>query len=161
MKTIIPYLWFDRQAEEAANHYVSIFKNSSIDQVARYGKEGFEVHHMPEGTVMNIEFTLNGQKFAALNGGPEFKFTEAVSFQIMCEDQAEVDYYWEKLSEGGKEGPCGWLTDKFGLSWQVTPSKLAELLGSSDRAKAGAAMNAMMKMKKIDIRQLQDAYDAA
>ncbi|HEV7121659.1 MAG TPA: VOC family protein [Candidatus Paceibacterota bacterium] len=161
MKSIIPYLWFDTQAEEAANFYVSLFKDSSVDQVARYGKEGFETHHMPEGTVMNVAFTLNGQKFAALNGGPQFKFSEAVSFQVMCEDQAEVDHYWNALSAGGKEGPCGWLTDKFGLSWQITPTKLPELMGSPDPAKAGAAMNAMLQMSKIDIRKLQDAYDAA
>jgi predicted 3-demethylubiquinone-9 3-methyltransferase (glyoxalase superfamily) len=161
MKSIIPYLWFDTQAEEAANFYVSLFKDSSVDQVARYGKEGFETHHMPEGTVMNVAFTLNGQKFAALNGGPQFKFSEAVSFQVMCEDQAEVDHDWNALSAGGKEGPCGWLTDKFGLSWQITPTKLPELMGSPDPAKAGAAMNAMLQMSKIDIRKLQDAYDAA
>lgn len=161
MKTIIPNLWFDREAEEAVKFYTSIFPNSSIDVVTHYGTEGFEVHGMPEGLVMTIMFTLNGQKYSALNGGPHFKFSEAISFMIMCEDQAEVDHYWEKLGEGGKEGPCGWLTDKFGLSWQVTPLKLDELMRDPDPKKAGAVMNAMLQMKKLDIAALEAAYNAA
>lgn len=159
IQKIIPNLWFANQAEEAANYYVSIFKNSSIGKISRYGKEGFEIHKMPEGTVMIIEFELEGQKFTGLNGGPVFKFNEAVSFIINCENQQEIDYYWEKLSKGGDKNAqqCGWLKDKFGLSWQVVPTILAELMGGADKEKAKRVMNALLQMKKIDIKILKDA----
>lgn len=158
---ITPNLWFDTQAEDAANFYTSIFKNSRIGKIARYGKEGFEVHHMPEGSVMTIEFWLDGQKFLGLNGGPIFKFNEAISFVINCASQEEVDYYWDKLSEGGdpKSQVCGWLKDKFGLSWQVVPTEMGELLSNPDREKAGRAMQAMLKMKKLDIGALKKAFE--
>ncbi len=155
-------LWFDNQAEEAVNFYVSIFKDSKIGRVSRYGKEGFEIHHMPEGTVMTIEFWLNGQYYTALNGGPIFKFTEAISFIVNCKEQDEVDYYWNKLSEGSDEKAqrCGWLKDKFGLSWQIIPEALPRLLSSKESAKAQKAMHAMMQMKKIDIQKLEQAYNS-
>jgi predicted 3-demethylubiquinone-9 3-methyltransferase (glyoxalase superfamily) len=158
---IIPCLWFDNQAEDAAIFYTSIFKNSKIGKISRYGKEGFEIHGMKEGTVMVAEFEIEGQSFTALNGGPIFKFTEAVSFQVMCDTQAEVDYYWNKLSEDGDPNAqqCGWLKDKYGLSWQVVPKVLAELVGGPDPEKAGRAMKAMLQMKKFDIAKLQRAYD--
>jgi predicted 3-demethylubiquinone-9 3-methyltransferase (glyoxalase superfamily) len=152
-------LWFDRQAEEAANFYASVFKNSKIGKISRYGKAGYEVHKQPAGTVMTVEFQLEGQDFVALNAGPAFKFNEAVSFQVQCKTQAEVDHFWDKLSAGGHPGPCGWLKDKFGLSWQITPTILAELMQDKDHAKSGRVMNAMLQMKKIDIDQLQRAYD--
>ena len=155
---ITPCLWFDTQAEVAANHYVSIFKNSKIGRIGRYGKEGKEIHGKEAGTVMVVEFELEGTKFVALNGGPEFKFDEAISFQIHCETQAEVDHFWSKLAAGGSEGPCGWVKDKFGLSWQVVPTVLPEMLGDKDAAKAGRTMNAMLQMKKLDIGALQRAY---
>ena len=157
MKKITPFLWFDTQAEEAANTYVSIFPNSKIGKVSRYGDAG----PGPKGGVMTIEFTLDGQDFIALNGGPHFKFTEAVSFSIDCKSQEEVDKYWNALSRGGEEGPCGWLKDKYGLSWQVNPTVLGQLLSDPNPAKAKAAMEAMLKMKKIVIADLQKAYDAA
>jgi predicted 3-demethylubiquinone-9 3-methyltransferase (glyoxalase superfamily) len=152
---ITPFLWFDNQAEEAMNFYTSVFKNSKINQVARYGEAG----PGPAGSVMTASFELNGQEFIALNGGPHFKFTEAISFVIDCENQEEVDYYWNKLLEGGNESQCGWLKDKYGLSWQVVPTILSKLIGSADRQKANRAMQAMLKMKKIDIATLQNAYD--
>ncbi|TZF81887.1 VOC family protein [Pedobacter sp. BS3] len=157
MKTnqITPCLWFDKQAEEAANFYVSVFKNSSIGAISRYGKAGFETHGMPEGTVMTVAFTLNGQSFTALNGGPLFKFSEAISFQVSCENQEAIDYYWGKLSEGGEEGPCGWLKDKFGLSWQIVPAILPELMSDPDRAQR--VTQAFMQMKKLDIETLANA----
>jgi predicted 3-demethylubiquinone-9 3-methyltransferase (glyoxalase superfamily) len=161
MQNVIPCLWFDRQGEDAAKFYVSIFKgrNSKVGKVTRYGKEGFEVHKMPEGTAMTVEFRLAGQDFVALNGGPVFKFNEAVSFQIMCKDQKEVDYYWSKLGAGGdpKAQQCGWLKDKFGLSWQVVPIVLNKFIASRDKKKAGRVMNAMLQMKKIDIAALERA----
>ena len=159
LQKITANLWFDRQAEDAARFYTSIFKNSGIGKISRYGKEGFEQHGMPEGTVMVVEFHLEGQKFSALNGGPHFKFSEAISFIVNCESQEEVDYYWEKLSEGGdpKAQMCGWLKDKFGLSWQIVPAVLAELMSDPDAAKAGRVMNAMLQMKKMDIQALKDA----
>jgi predicted 3-demethylubiquinone-9 3-methyltransferase (glyoxalase superfamily) len=162
MQTIVPCLWFDSQAEEAANHYVSIFKDGKILEIARYGKEGFDVHGRPEGSVMTVLFELRGQRFMGLNGGPVFKFTEAVSFEITCETQEEVDHFWERLGEGGDEAArqCGWLKDKYGLSWQVTPRRLAELMADPDKAKAGRVMNAMLKMKKIDIAELEAAAAA-
>jgi predicted 3-demethylubiquinone-9 3-methyltransferase (glyoxalase superfamily) len=157
---IIPCLWFDNQAEDAAKFYTSIFKNSKIGKIGRYGKEGFEIHGGKEGTVMVVEFEIEGQMFTALNGGPIFKFTEAVSFQVMCDTQDEVDYFWEKLTKGGDPNAqqCGWLKDKYGLSWQVIPKVLAELVGGPDPEKAGRAMNAMLQMKKFDIAKLQRAY---
>jgi predicted 3-demethylubiquinone-9 3-methyltransferase (glyoxalase superfamily) len=153
--TITPCLWFDSQAEEAAKFYTSIFKNSSIGAISRYGKEGQEFHGREPGTAMTVEFTLDGNKYTALNGGPIFKFTEAISFQVPCQDQAEIDYYWSKLTEGGEESQCGWLKDKFGLSWQVFPAILPTLL--SDPEKAGRVTNAFMKMKKFDIQTLLNA----
>lgn len=149
---ITPCLWFDTQAEEAAKFYIAIFKNGSIEKISYYGKEGFEIHKKPAGSVMTVIFNLNDQKFMALNGGPEFKFNEAISFVVNCESQQEVDYFWEKLSAGGEEGPCGWLKDKYGLSWQVVPTILGELL--SDPTKSEKAMKAMLQMKKIDIAKL-------
>lgn len=161
MQKITANLWFDKQAEEAANFYVSIFKNSNIGKTSRYGKEGYEVHKMPEGTVMVIEFELEGQKFVGLNGGPAFRFSEAISFIVNCTSQEEVDYYWEKLTAGGDEKAqqCGWLKDKFGLSWQIVPTALSQMLEGPDRKKAGRVMNAMLQMKKIDIKALEQAAE--
>jgi predicted 3-demethylubiquinone-9 3-methyltransferase (glyoxalase superfamily) len=160
MTTIVPCLWFDKDAEAAAKFYCLIFKNAKLGAVTRYGKEGHEIHGMPEGSVQAVEFSLDGSNFLALNGGPLFKFTEAVSFQVLCDTQEEVDYYWEKLSAGGdpKAQQCGWLKDKFGLSWQVVPKVLGRLLGDKDPARAGRTMNAMLQMKKLDIAALQRAY---
>ena len=154
MNGITPCLWFDTEGEAAAELYTSIFPNSKIVNVARYGSAG----PRPEGTVMTVDFELDGQPFLALNGGPEFTFTEAVSFQVGCANQDEVDHYWSKLSEGGEEGPCGWLKDRFGLSWQIVPTALPRLLSDPDRERAQRAMAAMLKMKKLDISQLQHAY---
>ncbi|MDD5050936.1 MAG: VOC family protein [Candidatus Pacebacteria bacterium] len=168
MQKITPCLWFDKNAEEAVNFYVSIFKNSpfakgesKIGNIARYGKEGFEVHHMPEGTVLTIEYRLDGQNFLGLNGGPVFHFDAGISFIIDCKSQEEVDYFWEKLTEGGdpKAQQCGWLKDKFGLSWQVVPDVLGKLLADKDKAKAGRVMTAMLQMKKIVIKDLETAYE--
>jgi len=145
-------LWFENQAEEAALFYTSVFRNSQLGSISRYGKEGFEIHGQKEGTVMTAEFTINGQSFIALNGGPAFKFTEAVSFQIFCDTQDEIDYYWDKLTEGGQESQCGWLNDKYGLTWQVVPSVLQELL--SDPARSERVTAAFIKMKKFDIEAL-------
>jgi predicted 3-demethylubiquinone-9 3-methyltransferase (glyoxalase superfamily) len=153
MQKITPFLWFDSQAEEAANFYVSIFKNSKVVSIARYGKSG----PGPEGAAMTVEFQLDGQKFMALNAGPRFKFTEAISFVINCETQQEVDEYWEKLLEGGEESMCGWLKDKYGLSWQVVPTVLPQLLQDKDAEKAKRVMEAMLKMKKIVIEDLKRA----
>jgi predicted 3-demethylubiquinone-9 3-methyltransferase (glyoxalase superfamily) len=157
MQRITPSLWFDTEAEEAADFYVSVFKNSQVLNVSRYGEAG----PRPAGTVMTVDFELDGQQFIALNGGPEFPFTEAVSLQVNCETQEEVDRYWSVLSEGGEEGPCGWLKDRYGLSWQIIPVALAELLNDPDAAKAQRAMAAMLQMKKIDIAALQAAAEAA
>lgn len=155
---ITPFLWFDNNAEEAMNFYVSVFKNSKVLGVARYGDAG----PGPKGSVMTASFELDGQKFTALNGGPLFKFTEAISFVIPCKNQEEVDYYWSKLTaDGGEESMCGWLKDKFGLSWQVVPDALIELLQVKDPKKSSAVMGAMMKMQKIDIKTLQEAHDKA
>ena len=148
-------LWFDNQAEEAANFYTSLFKNSNITGISRYGKEGFEIHGQKEGTVMTISFTINGQQFTALNGGPVFKFTEAMSIQVFCDTQKEIDYYWDKLSAGGEEGQCGWLKDRFGISWQIIPSILPELM--TDPLKSGRVTEAFLKMKKFDIETLKIA----
>ncbi|MDP1645418.1 MAG: VOC family protein [Thiobacillus sp.] len=158
---ITPCLWFDKQAEEAAAFYTAIFKNSRIGGITRYGKEGFEIHGRPAGTVMTVEFELNGQAFTALNGGPVFNFNEAISFQVLCETQQEVDYYWARLAEGGDEQAqqCGWLKDKFGLSWQVVPKALSEWVGDPGSEKSQRAMKAMLQMKKIDLEKIRQAYD--
>lgn len=158
---IVPFLWFDKEAEEAARFYVSTFKNSKIGQLSRYGKEGYEIHKMKEGTVMTIEFEIEGQKFIALNGGPVFKFNEAISFQVHCETQEEIDYYWEKLTDGGdpKAQQCGWVKDKFGVSWQIVPTILIEMLQGEDINKSQKVMSAMLQMQKIDIKILYQAYD--
>ncbi len=153
MQTITPFLWFDTQAEEAANFYVSIFKNSKVLGITRYGEAG----PGPKGTALTVQFEIEGQTFTALNGGPNFKFTEAVSFVVHCTNQEEVDYFWEKLLEGGKESQCGWLKDKYGLSWQIVPNILVELLQNPDPEKAKRVMQAMMKMIKIDIETLEQA----
>ena len=152
-----PCLWFDHEAEEAAAFYVSVFKNSKITSVSRYTAAGQEIHGRPPGSVMVVEFELDGQPFTALNGGPVFKLNEAVSFQLMCETQDEVDYFWNKLSEGGdpKAQQCGWLKDKYGLSWQVVPKVLTEMLKDHQSVKAQRAMDAMLRMKKIDIAELE------
>ena len=155
MQKITPFLWFDNNAEEAANFYLSVFKNSKILNTARYS----EVGPGPKGTVMTVEFELDGQEFVALNGGPQFKFTEAVSFVVNCDTQEEVDYYWERLSEGGEKSRCGWLRDKFGLGWQVTPTILGKLLADKDQEKANRVMQTMLKMDKLDIEPLQRAYE--
>ena len=155
MPRISPFLWFDTQAEEAARFYVSIFENSEIVKIARYGEAG----PGPEGSVMTVVFELEGQEFIALNGGPQFKFTEAISFSVNCETQKEVDQFWEKLSQGGEEGPCGWLKDRYGLSWQINPVILGEMLSDPDPKKSRRVMEAMLKMKKIDIAALKKAYD--
>ena len=161
MQKFIPCLWFDNQAEEAAAFYTSIFANSKIISISRYGEAGYEVHGRPAGPVMTVAFELDGQAFTALNGGQVFTFNEAVSLQIMCETQKEVDYYWDKLSADGdkKAQQCGWLKDKFGLSWQVVPAILIELLNNPDPAKSQRTMTAMLQMKKIDIDELKRAYD--
>ncbi len=156
MQKITPFLWFDNQAEEAMNFYVSIFKNSKVLSVNRYG-EGAPV---PKGTVMTANFELDGQEFTALNGGPMYKFSPATSFVVHCETQAEVDEYWAKLSAGGKTNQCAWLDDKFGVSWQIVPNVLIELLSDPDPVKAGRVMQAMMQMTKIDIAALKRAYEA-
>jgi predicted 3-demethylubiquinone-9 3-methyltransferase (glyoxalase superfamily) len=156
MPKLTPCLWFDTEGEDAAELYTSVFPNSKILDVARYGPAG----PRPEGTVMTVSFELDGQKFLALNGGPNFKFNEAVSFQIHCRDQEEVDHYWERLGEGGEPGPCGWLKDRFGLSWQVVPDRLPELLGDPDREKAQRVMAAMLEMGKIEIAELERAAAA-
>jgi predicted 3-demethylubiquinone-9 3-methyltransferase (glyoxalase superfamily) len=156
MQKITPCLWFDTEGEEAARFYTSVFPSSRILEIARYGAAG----PRPEGTVMTVNFELDGHEFVALNGGPEFAFTEAVSFQVICETQDEVDTYWSTLSEGGEEGPCGWLKDRFGLSWQIVPRVLLELVGDPDREKSQRVMAAMLQMRRIDIQALQGAAAA-
>ena len=155
MQTITPCLWFDTEGEEAAEFYTSVFPSSKIVDIARYGSAG----PRPEGSVMTVSFELNGKPFIALNGGPDFTFDEAISLLINCADQAEVDYYWSKLSEGGEEGPCGWLKDKYGLSWQVVPVGMSEMLNDPDEARGQRAMKAMLGMKKIDLAALYAAAD--
>jgi predicted 3-demethylubiquinone-9 3-methyltransferase (glyoxalase superfamily) len=157
---ITPFLWFDNQAEEAAKFYTSIFKNSKIENATRYDEEGSKVSGRPKGSLMTVPFQIEGQEFVALNGGPMFKFTEAISFIVNCETQKEVDYYWEKLSAGGEEVQCGWLKDRFGLSWQVVPTVLTEMLQDKDPQKAQRVMAAMLKMKKIEIADLKKTYDS-
>jgi predicted 3-demethylubiquinone-9 3-methyltransferase (glyoxalase superfamily) len=159
MQKITPCLWFDNQAEEAVNFYVSIFKNSKVGRIARYGEAGAEVSGRPKGTVMTVEFQLEGQEFLALNGGPIFKFTEAVSFVVNCETQEKIDEMWEKLSKGGEKGQCGWLKDKYGLSWQIVPPVLSEMLQDKDAKKSERVMKAMLQMKKLDIKTLKQAYE--
>jgi len=155
MQKITPFLWFDDKAEEAMNFYVSIFKNSKRGRISRYGEAG----PGPKGTVMVATFQLEGQEFIALNCGPQFKFTEAISFVVSCETQDEVDAFWEKLSEGGAKGQCGWLKDKYGLSWQIVPTALGELMSDPDPEKSKRVMTAMLQMKKLDISGLKRAYD--
>jgi predicted 3-demethylubiquinone-9 3-methyltransferase (glyoxalase superfamily) len=157
MQRITPFLWFDDQAEEAVELYTSVFKNSRVGKVTRYGKAG----PGPEGSVMTISFELEGLQFTALNGGPEFQFNEAISFIVDCQSQEEVDELWDRLSEGGEEGPCGWLKDRFGVSWQIVPTILPELLNDPDLEKAQRVTEAMLKMKKIDIGALKQAYKQA
>jgi predicted 3-demethylubiquinone-9 3-methyltransferase (glyoxalase superfamily) len=159
MQKITPFLWFDHQAEEAAKFYTSVFKNSKVGKTLRYDEASAKASGRPVGSVLTIEFEIEGQKFTALNGGPQFKFNESVSFVVYCETQDEVDYFWQKLTaDGGQESECGWLRDKFGLSWQVTPTVLIEMLHDKDPKKSGRVMNAMMQMQKIDISKLKAAY---
>jgi predicted 3-demethylubiquinone-9 3-methyltransferase (glyoxalase superfamily) len=157
MKGITPNLWFDTEAEEAANFYTSIFKDSEVLEVTHYGEAG----PRPAGMVLTVTFKILGQEFTGLNGGPDFKFNEAVSLLVNCETQEEVDDLWERLSEGGEEGPCGWLKDKFGLSWQIIPTRLPELLGDKDPEKANRVMKSMLQMGKIDIKALERAYEGS
>jgi predicted 3-demethylubiquinone-9 3-methyltransferase (glyoxalase superfamily) len=160
MQKITPFLWFDTQAEEAVNFYVSIFKNSKIGNITHYEEESAKASGQPTGTVMTIEFQLDGQDFIALNGGPQFKFTEAISFSVNCETQEEIDELWAKLTaDGGAEVQCGWLKDKYGLSWQIVPPVLIEMLADPDTEKAKRVMHAMMQMKKIEIAGLKQAYE--
>jgi predicted 3-demethylubiquinone-9 3-methyltransferase (glyoxalase superfamily) len=158
-RSIIPCLWFDTEAEDAAKLYVSIFPNSKIGTVSRFPDAGQDVHGKPAGSVMVVAFELDGQPFTALNGGPQFKHSEAVSFQVMCETQADVDHYWNALTaNGGQEGPCGWLKDKFGVSWQVVPAAIPRMMSDPDPAKPARVMQAFMQMKKLDIAALERAY---
>jgi predicted 3-demethylubiquinone-9 3-methyltransferase (glyoxalase superfamily) len=160
MQKITPFLWFDSNAEEAVNFYVSIFKNAKLGKVTRYNEASSKAAGRPEGSVMTMEFQLEGQSFTAINGGPHFKFTEAISFVVDCETQEEVDYFWDKLTaDGGQESQCAWLKDKYGLSWQIVPRVLIEMIGDKDPQKAQRVMEAMLQMKKIDIATLQRAYD--
>ena len=160
MQKITPFLWFDDQAEDAANFYTSLFKSSKIGRILRYNEEAAEKTGCPVGSVLTIEFEIEGQKFVALNGGPLFKFNESVSLVINCETQEEVDYFWGKLTaDGGEESACGWLRDKFGLSWQIIPTVLIDMLHDGDQEKSGRVMQAMFEMKKIDIKALKDAYE--
>jgi predicted 3-demethylubiquinone-9 3-methyltransferase (glyoxalase superfamily) len=161
MQKITPCLWFDDKAKEAAKFYASIFKNSKIGDVTRYGKVGYEIHGREAGSVLTVDLEIEGQKFVALNGGPVFKFNEAISFQVNCETQKEVDYYWEKLSEGGDEQAqqCGWLKDKYGVSWQIVPIVLGKMLQDKDAKKSDRVMKAMLQMHKLDIMILRQAYE--
>jgi predicted 3-demethylubiquinone-9 3-methyltransferase (glyoxalase superfamily) len=162
MQKITPFLWFDHEAEDAVKFYTSIFKNSKVARILRYGEEAAKISEsgQPVGSVLTIEFDLEGQKFTALNGGPQFKFNESVSFVVNCDTQAEVDYFWDRLTaDGGEESECGWLKDKFGVSWQVTPSVLIDMLHDKDPKKSERVMKAMLQMKKIDIKTLKEAYE--
>jgi len=163
IQKITPCLWFDNQAEEAAKFYVSLFNNSAIGAITRYGREGFEVHGRPEGSVLTVSFRIEGQEFTALNGGPHFKFSEAISFVVRCETQAEVDRYWNKLGEGGDERArqCGWLKDKYGVSWQIVPAALFEMMSATDGIKSERVMRAMLQMKKLDLAALRRAYEGS
>jgi predicted 3-demethylubiquinone-9 3-methyltransferase (glyoxalase superfamily) len=161
VQKINPFLWFDHQAEDTVKFYVSVFKNSKIGIITRYGKEGYEIHRMKEGMVITVNFVIEGQKFVALNGGPMFEFNEAISFQVNCETQEEVDYYWEKLSKGGDEKAqqCGWLKDKYGVSWQIVPTVLAKMIQDQDIKKSQNVMKRMLQMHKLDIKNLCQAYE--
>jgi predicted 3-demethylubiquinone-9 3-methyltransferase (glyoxalase superfamily) len=161
VQRVTPCLWFDDNAEEAANFYTSVFKNSKIKNISRYGEAGAAVSGRPKGSVLTIAFELDGQEFTALNGGPVFKFNEAISLQVNCETQAEVDYYWENLSAGGDEKTqqCGWLKDKFGVSWQIVPTVVSKMMSDPDPAKSERVMKALLPMKKLDLQGLQQAYD--
>ncbi len=159
MQKITPCLWFDDKAEEAVNFYVSVFKNSKIGSITRYGKEGAEVSGRPKGTVMTVTFQLDGQEFMALNGGPQFTFSPAISFLVNCETQEEVDVLWEQLSEGGEKVECGWLKDKYGVSWQIVPIVLGEMLQDKDAEKSERVMKALLQMDRIDIKTLKQAYE--
>jgi len=163
IQKITPCLWFDNQAEEAAKFYVSLFNNSAIGAITRYGREGFEVHGRPEGSVLTVSFRIEGQEFTALNGGPHFKFSEAISFVVRCETQAEVDRYWNKLGEGGDERArqCGWLKDKYGVSWQIVPAALFEMMSAADGIKSERVIRAMLQMKKLDLAALRRAYEGS
>jgi predicted 3-demethylubiquinone-9 3-methyltransferase (glyoxalase superfamily) len=156
---ISPFLWFDTQAEDAAKFYTSVFKNSRITHVSRYGKAGHEIHGRQPGSVMTVQFEIEGQKFTALNGGPLFKFNEAVSFQVSCDTQEEIDHFWNELSRDGQESACGWLKDKYGVSWQIVPSALPKLMSGADGAASERVTAAFMKMKKFDLATLQRAYE--
>jgi len=159
MQKITPFLWFDHQAEEAAKFYTSVFKNSKVGRILRYDEASAKGAGRPVGSVLTIEFEIEGQRFTALNGGPEFKFNESISFVVNCDTQKEVDYFWEKLmADGGQESQCGWLKDKFGVSWQITPTVLIDMLNDKDAKKAERVMKAMMQMQKIDIKTLKEAY---
>jgi predicted 3-demethylubiquinone-9 3-methyltransferase (glyoxalase superfamily) len=161
VQKITPCLWFDNQGEEAAKFYVSLFENSAMGAVTRYGKEGFEVHGRPEGSVLTVSFRLEGQEFTALNGGPHFKFSEAISFVVRCETQTEVDRYWDKLGDGGDQRAqqCGWLKDKYGVSWQIVPAALFEMMSGTDRIKSERVMRAVLQMKKLDVAALRRANE--
>lgn len=159
MQKISPFLWFDDKAEEAARFYVSIFKNSKLGRIARYNEAGAQASGRAAGSVMTVEFEIEGQTFTALNGGPVFTFTEAVSFMVNCDSQEEVDHYWNKLTDGGEESRCGWLKDRYGLSWQIVPAVLGELMSDPDAEKSGRVMQAMLQMKKLSIKKLKDAYE--
>jgi predicted 3-demethylubiquinone-9 3-methyltransferase (glyoxalase superfamily) len=156
---ITPCLWFDTEAEEAAKFYCSVFKDSKLGKISRYTEAGREVHGKPAGSVMVVEFEIEGQTFTALNGGPNFKFNEAISLQVRCETQADVDYFWSKLTQGGEEGPCGWLKDKYGVSWQVVPASIPNMMTDPDSRKSERVMNAFLKMKKLDIDEIERAYE--
>jgi predicted 3-demethylubiquinone-9 3-methyltransferase (glyoxalase superfamily) len=159
MQKITPFLWFDNQAEEAASFYVSIFKNSKVGRIARYSGAGAEVSGRPKGSVMTVAFQLDGQEFVALNGGPVFKFTEAVSFVVNCKTQAEVDEFWEKLSAGGEKSRCGWLKDRYGVSWQIVPEALGEMLQDTDAERRERVMKVLLEMGKLDIARLKQVYE--
>lgn len=159
MHRITPCLWFDHQAEEAMTFYVSIFKNAKVGHIARYGEAGAKVSGRPKGSVMTATFEIQGQEFMALNGGPHFKFTEAISLIVNCETQQETDEYWEKLSAGGEQGVCGWLKDKYGLSWQIVPTVLTEMMQDNDAERTNRVMQAILEMRKLDIARLQQAYE--
>jgi predicted 3-demethylubiquinone-9 3-methyltransferase (glyoxalase superfamily) len=161
MQKITPFLWFDDKAEEAAHFYVSIFKNARVGAITRYSKETSNASGRPTGSIMTVAFQLDGQEFIALNGGPHFQFNEAVSFVVNCETQAEIDELWKKLSSGGQESQCGWLKDKYGVSWQIVPIALGKLMSSADPKKSQRVMNALLRMRKLDIQALQQAYDQA
>ncbi|MDP3703647.1 MAG: VOC family protein [Candidatus Omnitrophota bacterium] len=158
VQKITPFLWFDHQAEEAAKFYTSVFKKSKIVSVARYGQAGAQASGRPKGTVMTVTFQLDGQEFVALNGGPQFTFTEAISFVVNCQTQREIDELWRKLSEGGEEVQCGWLKDKYGVSWQIVPTVLGEMMQDKDAKKSDRVMGALLHMKKLDIKTLEQAY---